>query len=469
MQSFLLAALVIGACGCSTTELFHRDNDFEEATVRNPANRCVALWTPTEGHGLNNEPCRGFAGQVFFFPRGSSEPVQVNGKVRVYVFDDQGEVEEQTKPVHQFDFEAGAWNTYLHDSQFGPCYQLFIPYTRKGNHKAECVVRLRMKPDDGGPTVYSKLIEVELPGFDKKNAEKPVVERIDRQDKPKMVGSTIELAAATEESSLLSKKDKATNIVRAEKIIRSRLTQMAATSAVNTKTEELPPSARELLQQAKASAASKRESQQGEEPFFLDLTDQTEIKPIETASEEIPNRDHYVKPRRSLKPAVQPASQRHPLLEESSSSIEKATIERPVRKHPLQDFATETLENGVRGTIEFNDQDTAPTATPTVRKSLALPSSSPESVRARTPASYWELRPNTPKGKKSLSGQPVEGSAIEEFDFDDPTVSHLIDGKSTENERHYDGVAIDSNTPDEDFVERNYSSNWRFRSLSKSR
>ncbi|MGE0375526.1 MAG: hypothetical protein AB7I48_24575 [Planctomycetaceae bacterium] len=159
-------AVVITSLGCSTLPVgsLLKRSKFVEAGPKNPVLDVICIWEPAEGQGLDGLPSRGFAGQFLFLTHGSNEPAKVHGQVRVYVFDDQGTADEQGKPIHQFDFEAPAFAKYFYETSFGAAYQLFIPYTRKGTHEANCGLRVRFTPADGGPPVYSKLADITLPG-----------------------------------------------------------------------------------------------------------------------------------------------------------------------------------------------------------------------------------------------------------------------------------------------------------------
>ena len=149
--------------GCTTFDMnlmdFGRSSDEEALQVA----EIVCLWEAAEGIGLDGLPTRGFAGQVLFFPRGQPEPVSIDGDVMIYVFDDQGSEDEQARPLHQFEFPAAAWNSFLYKTNLGPAYQLFVPYTRKGGNLASCALRVRMTAKDRLP-VYSKIAKVTLPG-----------------------------------------------------------------------------------------------------------------------------------------------------------------------------------------------------------------------------------------------------------------------------------------------------------------
>ncbi len=163
---FCLLLLLAAFSGCSSLHkpsLFKRSN-FVEAGPKNPVVDVVCLWEPAEGRGLDSLPTRGFAGQLLFLTRGSAEPAKVDGEIRVYVFDDQGPVDEQSKPIHQYDFKGQALSQYLCETNMGAAYQLFIPYPRKGTLEAKCALRVRFTPADGGSPVYSKMADLTLPG-----------------------------------------------------------------------------------------------------------------------------------------------------------------------------------------------------------------------------------------------------------------------------------------------------------------
>ncbi len=141
------------------------------AGPEHPVERIICVWQPGEGRGLDNLPCRGFAGQIFFFTHSLPMPVVGNGMVQVFLFDDQGPPEEQVKPLHVFEFTREAWNQLLVETQLGPAYNVFIPYVRKGMHEAECALVVRLVPEDGSPPVLSDMAYIRLPGLKAKHAE----------------------------------------------------------------------------------------------------------------------------------------------------------------------------------------------------------------------------------------------------------------------------------------------------------
>tara|TARA_R110002095_G_scaffold173591_5_gene150975 strand:+ start:306 stop:1205 length:900 start_codon:yes stop_codon:yes gene_type:complete len=133
------------------------------ATPKKPAVEIVALWEPAEGKGVDGLPTRGFAGQILFFQHNNSSPVYAKGEVMVYLYDDRGDLKEQSKPLHQYKFDSGAWQVHAVESTLGPAYQVFIPYVRKGRDQAECALRVQLTQKDA-PDIYSRMISVKLDG-----------------------------------------------------------------------------------------------------------------------------------------------------------------------------------------------------------------------------------------------------------------------------------------------------------------
>lgn len=159
----LLALLTSGCVELTALSFAHRLKPLE-AGPKAPVVEIICLWEPAEGLGLDGLPTRGFAGQILFFTAGHPQPLKVNGDVRIYVFDDHGTPEEQSRPIHQFDFAPDAWNAFLRETNIGTAYQVFIPYTRKSTYQTNCSLRVRYTPAGGGSPVYSKMATVVLPG-----------------------------------------------------------------------------------------------------------------------------------------------------------------------------------------------------------------------------------------------------------------------------------------------------------------
>lgn len=154
---------VCWSAGCATLEIPWL-NRMPEASSKNPVVKILSLWEPSEGRDPNGLPCRGFAGQILFLGNRGGTPVKVHGEVSIYVFDDFGTVEEQSRPLHVFEFKGGSWDRHLKVGTLGPAYHVFVPYTRPGGYEANCSIRIKYLPADGSPVVFSDPSNLPLKG-----------------------------------------------------------------------------------------------------------------------------------------------------------------------------------------------------------------------------------------------------------------------------------------------------------------
>jgi hypothetical protein len=164
--------------GCASENWLRLKKEaFPTVSAKNPAIRILAVWQVGEGQGPDGLTTRGFAGQIFFLDANDQIPAKVDGDVRVYVFDDQGTAEDGDKPLHQFDYPRESWKVRMTTTKMGPAYVVFVPYTRKGSHKALCSLRMRYTPADGGPPLFSDMAQVSLPGRDGSPEERFALEK----------------------------------------------------------------------------------------------------------------------------------------------------------------------------------------------------------------------------------------------------------------------------------------------------
>jgi hypothetical protein len=164
LPTILAALLLLSSGGCaSLTTLNFKTDKIPTADAQHPAIEILAIWQASEGPGPKGIPVRGFAGQIFFFAQDRATPVVVDGTTRIYLFDDHGSVEEQARPLHQFDFDRASWAGHLQSSTLGPTYGVFIPYPRNDYHQAVCSLRVRFTTPKTRP-LYSASSTIALPG-----------------------------------------------------------------------------------------------------------------------------------------------------------------------------------------------------------------------------------------------------------------------------------------------------------------
>ena len=61
--------------------------------------RILAVWTDTVLHQPNQPGVRGFGGRVFFYLKDQIDPIEVDGKLAVYVFDSEDADPMNQKPL----------------------------------------------------------------------------------------------------------------------------------------------------------------------------------------------------------------------------------------------------------------------------------------------------------------------------------------------------------------------------------
>jgi hypothetical protein len=165
-----VACMLLVFAGCASPGFLKwSKSEFPKTGPKNPVARILGLWEPAEGMAMGKS-CRGFSAQIMFFGQAGDVPAQVDGDVRIYVFDDQGTEEERALPIHQFDYPASTWNAFLTKGPLGATYPVFVPYTRPGVHEAKCSLRIRYTSKNGIPA-YSDMVNVVLPGVRKVKEE----------------------------------------------------------------------------------------------------------------------------------------------------------------------------------------------------------------------------------------------------------------------------------------------------------
>ncbi len=169
IHSVQMAVLICSMAGCAMPGWLKSGKDnFPNTGATNPLIRILPMWQPAEGV-FDGRPSRGFYGQIFFLgQKDDVAPATVKGTAWIYVFDDQGTPEEQTKPIRIWKYESNTWNALLSKGPLGATYSVFIPYTRPGHHEAKCALRVCFTPE-GSPPVNSEMLTVVLPGTKKKS------------------------------------------------------------------------------------------------------------------------------------------------------------------------------------------------------------------------------------------------------------------------------------------------------------
>ncbi len=330
-----LAWVCLWSTGCATLQFPWEK--VPHASARNPVVQVLCLWEPAEGRDPEGRACRGFAGQIIFLGNKGGTPVAVDGKVRIKEYDEQSGSAEDSKPLHQFDFDAGSWNVHLHVGTLGPTYNVFIPYMRKGNHEARCELQLEFTPDQGMPIssavmpllLKSKRTNKEIAAAAAADSMIPIIQK-STSDRPPRT-TTIPLDGRKPATEMTTREQAmAAQLERMERMLQEFGMQQSVKAsqpmaALQAMPDNAPPANRFSLDGSKVVQAS--------------ATTTAPDTAVTQASARIPAAG---RPQNFLSA--------HPLATEEAqgtSSTEAATIaQRPARRHPLADEPAFAQEEG---------------------------------------------------------------------------------------------------------------------------
>lgn len=167
LMILLAGGALLGGAGCATSgELMTAITPGQVKTKVSDSprvSRIVCLWEPGSGN-LPNGPKRGVLGQILFFHNKDDAPIEVDGKVTVYLFDNHGTIEEQTKPVQKLVLTSKDLQATHVDAAIGHSYHIPVPYVRDNDGLAStCTMRVKYTSPEGR-VVYSDLSSVYLEG-----------------------------------------------------------------------------------------------------------------------------------------------------------------------------------------------------------------------------------------------------------------------------------------------------------------
>ena len=164
-RKFIIAqiglALLTGLVGgCATIDLPDKlDLGGPSEKVERPV-RMTALWTDTV---LVEAGVVGFGGRIMFYGRGDEDPIQVEGELTVFAYDDTEKVGENAVPARKYVFRAEELSGHYSKSKLGHSYSFWIPWGRVGGPRRQVSLIARFKSAQGG-VVMSEMTRHLLPG-----------------------------------------------------------------------------------------------------------------------------------------------------------------------------------------------------------------------------------------------------------------------------------------------------------------
>jgi hypothetical protein len=163
-RSFQLALLGIWLAispGCQTMQI---PDTLPWAKDKKPAalNHILAVWTEAV-HSQTGQPAqRGFGGRLIFFDA-AEQPMEVKGKLTIFVFDDQNSDVQNPAAKYKFVFPSEVLPKHFSKSELGPSYSFWVPLAA-GNAPTHHFSLVAKFESDQGETVLSSLTKKVMVG-----------------------------------------------------------------------------------------------------------------------------------------------------------------------------------------------------------------------------------------------------------------------------------------------------------------
>lgn len=130
--------------------------------------RILAIWTDTVLRQPNQPGVRGFGGRVFFYEKEQNDPIEVDGKLVVFVFDADDQDPENQKPLRKYVIEADDFAKHMSKTSIGPAYSVWLPWGDVKGPTMKLSIIARYEGRKGGTTLSDPTIKL-LPGVEGKS------------------------------------------------------------------------------------------------------------------------------------------------------------------------------------------------------------------------------------------------------------------------------------------------------------
>lgn len=128
--------------------------------------RILTVWSDSVLHQQGLPGVRGFGGRVYFYQAPSTDPIEIDGGVAVYVFDANQLDPKDQKPIRKYVFTADQLSEHMSKSSLGPSYSLWLPWDEVGGESRRLSLITRFEGREGGTVISDPSIKL-LPGVPK--------------------------------------------------------------------------------------------------------------------------------------------------------------------------------------------------------------------------------------------------------------------------------------------------------------
>jgi len=161
----LSAALLALVAGCAPLN-FREPLELPWVAAEKPKvpQEIVAIWKDTVLTTPNRPASRGFGGRLMFYRERDKSPVQVEGSLVVYAFDEDGRKPDDPKPDRKFVFSAEQFAKHYSKSDIGHSYSIWLPWDEVGGPQKTISLIVHFLPTGAG-VVKAEQTRHLLPGM----------------------------------------------------------------------------------------------------------------------------------------------------------------------------------------------------------------------------------------------------------------------------------------------------------------
>lgn len=168
----LLLFLTLASTGCKSLDLSDRFSlkraipwkSGEKESRQGIPVRIVATWTDAVLHKPNQAE-RGFGGRLYFYDNKGSDPIEVEGRLVVYAFDETGRDPTDNRPNRRYVFPPEQFELHEDETELGISYSVWLPWDSAQNGPpADVSLIARFEPVGKGNLITSDQTRQRLPG-----------------------------------------------------------------------------------------------------------------------------------------------------------------------------------------------------------------------------------------------------------------------------------------------------------------
>ena len=163
--TFLLAAFLL--TGCESMQLKSPDWNLPWASDEPESPDCVlAFWNTSVMPSSQGKSQRGFTGRIMFHKEGTEEPVEVDGTLIVYAFEEEGRDPANPIPDRRLVITAEQLQSsdFHRDSEMGHAYDVWFEWGDADEPPKDVSLIVRFTPTEG-ESIASGIAKQVLPGM----------------------------------------------------------------------------------------------------------------------------------------------------------------------------------------------------------------------------------------------------------------------------------------------------------------